>query len=145
MQETPRRIGRSVWAIFAGFLVVVILSIATDLLMHAIGVFPQIGQRASDKAFLLATIYRSVYAILGSYITARLAPYHPMLHALWGGVIGLVLGVIGAVTTWNRGPEFGPHWYPISLIVVALPCAWVGGRIAEKHLRARTADSVLTR
>jgi hypothetical protein len=24
------------------------------------------------------------------------------------------------------GPEFGPHWYPVSLIVTALPCAWLG-------------------
>ena len=145
MQEAPRPIGRSVWAIFAGFLVVVVLSIATDLLMHVVGVMPPIGQPVTDKPLLVATIYRSIYAILGSYITARLAPYQPMLHALWGGVIGLVLGVIGAVTTWNRGPEFGPHWYPIALIVVALPCAWVGGKIAERQMSARSTNSVLTR
>jgi len=145
MQEAPRPIGRSVWAIFAGFLVVVVLSIATDLLMHVVGVMPPIGQPVTDKPLLVATIYRSIYAILGSYITARLAPYQPMLHAMWGGVIGLVLGVIGAVTTWNRGPEFGPHWYPIALIVVALPCAWVGGKIAERQMSARSTNSVLTR
>jgi hypothetical protein len=45
MEETPRRIGRSILAILTGFLAVVILSIATDLLMHAIGLFPQLGHR----------------------------------------------------------------------------------------------------
>ncbi|MGC1299385.1 MAG: hypothetical protein WA869_30535 [Alloacidobacterium sp.] len=120
MEETPRRVGRSILAILAGFLAVVILSIATDLLMHAIGLFPPLGQPMTDKPLLLATAYRLVYGIGGGYITARLAPYQPMLHALWGGVIGLILGIIGAVTTWNR-PALGPHWYPIALIVTALP------------------------
>jgi hypothetical protein len=132
MEETPRRIGRNILAILAGFLAVVILSIATDLLMHAIGLFPQLGQSMTDKPLLLATAYRLVYGIVGGYITARLAPYQPMLHALWGGVIGLVLGFIGAVTTWNR-PALRPHWYPIALIVIALPCAWAGGKLVEKQ------------
>jgi peptidoglycan/LPS O-acetylase OafA/YrhL len=138
MEETPRRIGRSILAILAGFLVVVILSIATDLLMHSIGLFPQLGQPITDKPLLIATAYRVIYAIIGSYITARLAPYQPMLHALWGGVIGLVLGIIGAVATWNRGPAFGPHWYPIALIVTALPCAWAGGKLVEKQASTQT-------
>jgi hypothetical protein len=83
----------------------------------------------SDALFLLATVYRTVYAIAGSYVTARLAPYGPMQHALLGGVIGLVLSTVGAVATWNQGPEFGPHWYPLALIATALPCAWAGGRL----------------
>ncbi len=132
MEETPRRVGRSILAILAGFLAVVILSIATDLLMHAIGLFPPLGQPMTDKPLLLATAYRLVYGMGGGYITARLAPYQPMLHALWGGVIGLILGIIGAVTTWNR-PALGPHWYPIALIVTALPCAWAGGKFVEKQ------------
>jgi hypothetical protein len=86
----------------------------------------------TDKPLLLATAYRLVYGSGGGYITARLAPYQPMLHAVWGGVIGLVLGIIGAVTTWNH-PALGPHWYPIALIVTALPCAWAGGKLAEKQ------------
>jgi len=39
----------------------------------------------------------------------------------------MVLAAVGAAVTWNKGPEFGPHWYPIALIVLALPCAWLGG------------------
>ena len=130
MEETPRRIGRSILAILAGFIVVVILSIATDLLMHVLGLYPRLGQAMSNELLVVATIYRSIYSILGSYITARLAPYQPMLHALWGGVIGFILAIIGAVTTWNH-PALGPHWYPIALIVTALPCAWVGGKLFE--------------
>jgi hypothetical protein len=86
---------------------------------------------------LLATLYRVVYAIFGSYLTARLAPQRPMKHALVGGLIGLVLASVGAAATWNKGPEFGPHWYPLALVVTALPCAWLGGLVADKFRRSR--------
>jgi peptidoglycan/LPS O-acetylase OafA/YrhL len=124
--------GRSVWAVFAGFLVVVVLSMGTDAVMHATGVFPPFGEPMSDSRFLLATVYRVVYTVLGSYLTARLAPQRPMKHALVGGFIGLVLASVGAAATWNKGPEFGPHWYPLALVATALPCAWVGGRLGGK-------------
>jgi hypothetical protein len=39
---------------------------------------------------------------------------------------------MGAVATWNRGPEFGPHWYPVALILLALPCVWAGARLRER-------------
>lgn len=132
-----RRIGRSIGALLAGFVVVVSLSIGTDTVLHATGVFAPVGQPMAGALFVLATVYRSVYGVAGSYITARLAPYRPMQHALVGGAIGLVLSTAGAIATWDRGPAFGPHWYPVSLIVLALPCAWAGGRISEAQLRAR--------
>jgi len=90
----------------------------------------------SDALFLLATVYRTIYCIGGSYIAARLAPDKPMKHALMLGVVGLIVSTAGAVATWNRGPEFGPHWYPVALIVTAIPCAWLGGRLRVTQLRA---------
>ena len=83
--QSPRRIGRSIGAVLAGFLAVVILSLGTDLALHAAGIFPALGDRMSDSLFVLATVYRTIYAVLGGYITARLAPNRPMEHALVGG------------------------------------------------------------
>jgi hypothetical protein len=141
MSETnrPRHIGRSIGAVVAGFVAVVILSLGTDVVLHATGVFPPLGQLVSDALLLLATVYRTAFAIAGCYLTARLAPDWPMRHAMVGGVIGLVLSTVGAVVTWNKGPAFGPHWYPLALIATALPCAWLGGKIREMQLRARPA------
>ena len=132
----PRRLGQSVWAIFAGFLFVVILSVATDALFHKLGVFPPLGEYTSDKPLLLATVYRAIFGIIGSYITARLAPHSPMRHALIGGCIGIVLGTVGAVATWNR--NLGPHWYSVALIVLALPQSWLGARV---YLRTASSNS----
>lgn len=61
-----KNVGRSIWAVVAGFLAVVILSIGTDAGLHAAGIFPGLGQRMSDGLFVLATIYRTIYGVVGS-------------------------------------------------------------------------------
>lgn len=76
--DHPRRLSRSIVALLAGFLFVVVLSLGTDKVLHAIGLFPPLGQRMADPLLLLATAYRTVYGIAGSYVTARLAPHSPM-------------------------------------------------------------------
>jgi len=133
MSEThpPRRIGRSIAAVLAGVVVSVILSLGTDAALIAAGIFPPLGHQPpmSDSLFLLATAYRIVYGVAASYIIARLAPDRPMQHALVGGAIGLVVSIVGAVVTWNHEPPLGPHWYPLALVVTALPCAWLGGKL----------------
>ena len=106
------------------------------------GIFPPLGQPMSDALFLLATAYRIVYGVAGSYITARLAPDRPMQHALVGGAVGLVLSIVGAVATWNRVPSLGPHWYPLALVATALPCAWLGGKLRLIQLRLPAAGGV---
>jgi hypothetical protein len=128
----PRGMGRSIGAAFAGLLLVVVLSLGTDIVLHSTGVFPAWGQPVSDGPLLLATVYRTIYSVAGSYLTARLASNRPMAHALALGAVGLVLSVVGAVVTWNKGPAFGPHWYPVALIVLAMPQCWLGGRLAMR-------------
>ena len=133
----PRSIGQSILALFAGFVAGVVLSVGTDLGLHAVGLWPSLGQPMSGPLLLFATLYRTIYGIISAYIVARLAPFRPMEHALIGGAIGTVVSIIGAAVTWNRG--LGPHWYPVALIFVALPSAWVGGRLRLAQLRRQTA------
>jgi hypothetical protein len=128
----PRRPLRSIWAVFAGLLFIFIVTTIVDVVLHATGVFPPWGKAMSDALFGVATAYRIVISIAGCYIAARLAPDRPMTHALWLGAIGVVISAIGAAVTWNKGAEFGPHWYPLLLVVVAMPCAWVGGKLFTK-------------
>jgi hypothetical protein len=135
-----RRIGRSIVAVLAGMIVGIVLSLGTDLVLHMAHVFPPLGASMTgyDGPLLLATIYRTLYGVLSSYIAARLAPHRPMLHAMVLGTIGFAVSILGAVVTWNKGPAFGPHWYPVALIVLALPTAWLGGklRLAQGGTRA---------
>jgi hypothetical protein len=115
-----------VGAVLLGFVVVVVLSLGTDQVLHVLQVYPPWGQPMWDPRLnLLALAYRCVYAVLGSYIAARVAPRNPMRHALALGVVGLVLSSAGALGA--MAAEMGPNWYPIALVVTALPCAWLGG------------------
>ena len=141
MSETnpPRRIGQSIGAVLIGIVAGIIFTLGTDIVLHAIHVFPPWGASMAgfEGALLLATAYRAVYGVMGSYIIARLAPDRPMLHALVGGFIGLAVSIVGAAVTWNKGPAFGPHWYPLALIVLAIPQAWAGVKLYEMQSRAR--------
>lgn len=129
----PRRmIVRSLSALFAGSLTVVVLSIASDVAMAGLDIFPPFGDRVADGPLLLATSYRSLYSILASYVAARLAPIRPMRHAMFLGIVGFLISTVGAITTWNAGPAFEPKWYPLALIATALPCAWAGGKLFER-------------
>ncbi|MEX2263582.1 MAG: hypothetical protein WD696_16615 [Bryobacteraceae bacterium] len=141
MSETDHtpRIPRRIGAVLAGLLAVVILSIATDMTLHASAIFPPAGQPMVDALWLLAAAYRTVYGAAGGYIAARLAPDRPMTHALALGVIGLAMSIAGAVAAWNGGPAYGPKWFSLALIAIALPSAWAGGRLLGAQLRARPA------
>jgi hypothetical protein len=120
---------RSAGAIFAGLVVIFILSTVVDVILHVSGVFPPWGQPMSDALFALATAYRIVISVFGCWLAARLAPARPMRHALALGGVGVIVSAIGSAATWNRGPAFGPHWYPLALIALSIPCAWLGGFI----------------
>jgi hypothetical protein len=135
-----RQIGRSLVALLAGMLVGIVLTLGTDIVLHAMGVLPPWGESMAgfEGALLLATVYRTAYGVAASYIIARLAPDRPMQHALVGGIVGLAASTVGAAVTWNKGPAFGPHWYPLVLIVLALPQAWVGGKLRSIQLRPHT-------
>ena len=99
---------KSIGAVLAGAVVGVVLSIVTDEALRAAGIFTPLGHPMSDALLLLATFYRTVYGILGSYVTARLAPNRPMMHALILGAIGVAASLAGVVVAWNRVAEFGP-------------------------------------
>jgi hypothetical protein len=132
-----RRLLRSVGAVLAGFAATVVVSTATDLVLHAAGVFPPWGQPMGDALFALAIVYRTIFCVGGCYIAARLAPIRPLQHALVLGALGLIVSTAGTIATWGRGPAFGPSWYPLALIALALPCAWAGGVLGSRPRHAR--------
>ena len=133
----PGRILRRIGAVLAGLIVVGILDIGIDTVLHATGVYPPWFQPMSTSLWLLAIGYRTIDGIIGGYTAARLAPDRPVVHALVLGLIGIVLSTVGVIGTWNKGPEFGPKWYPLTLVGIALPCALIGGLLREQQLRAR--------
>jgi hypothetical protein len=80
---------------------------------------------------VFATVYRTIYTVLGGYVTARLAPYRPMTHVWILSIFGLLAAITGALATWDKGPEFGPKWYPLALVILAIPSVLLGGKLAR--------------
>ncbi len=119
------RIGRSVLAILAGMIAVIILSLATDMALVTAGVFPPLDRPAAFTTGMLlaATAYRSIYGIIGGMTAAHLASSRPIAHSLVLGFLGLLASLGGAASMWGAGP----NWYPVALVVLALPAAWLGG------------------
>ena len=132
--SSQRQLGRSILAVLAGMFVAIVLTLITDLILHRLRVFPPLGERAPDRLLALATGYRVVFGVAASYLTAYLAPYRPLAHAMVGGAIGFAASLAGAIATWNGGPAYEPHWYPVALVVLALPQSWLGGWIRLRQI-----------
>lgn len=132
-QSGWRSIVRSVLAVPAGLMTIFVLSLATDQFFHSLGVYPPWGEPmmgTGDNALALA--YRGVYAVLGGYVAARLAPRAPIGHALALGLVGVVLATLGAIAAW----DLSPAWFLIGLIAISLPAAWLGGRLQARSVGA---------
>jgi len=117
---------KSIGAIIAGFATIVILSVLTDSILEKAGIM-KTDPFVTNSAWLIAIIilYRTVFNTFGCYLAARLAPIKPMKHAIFLGIIGFVLTIAGLIAMW----DVPPRWYPISLIVLTLPAAWLGGKL----------------
>ena len=140
-QSAPRRVVRRVGPVLVGLVTIFATSTATDVVLHQTGVFPPPGATGMTHAlFILAFSYRAVFDVFGCYLTARLAPARPMLHAMILGAIGLVLSILGGIAMWD--PTFA--WYPILLAASALPSGWLGGHLAARQA-ARAHRGALTR
>ena len=120
-----KNIFKSIWAVVAGFLVVVVLSVVTDAILEKAGVLPS-GGYLSNSLSLLALVYRTIYTIAGGYLAASLAPNRPARHVMILGLVGILGGLAGLISTWGKG--MGPVWYPVALAVLAYPSVWLGGR-----------------
>lgn len=123
--STGTRWGRSILAVVAGLVLIFVLSIAVDTVLEKT-VLPGLARaEATTLQWIFVTLYRAVISIAGCYLAARLAPDRPMAHALALGAVGVVVSALGLFVMWG----VGPLWYPVALVVIALPCGYVGGRL----------------
>ena len=122
---------KSIGAVLAGFVVVVITSVLTDFILESAGLLPPPDKPELTTAGMLvvALLYRTAYTVLGGYVTAWLAPNKPMAHGIALGALGMVAGTAGAIAMW----KLGNNWYPITLVVEAIPCTWLGAKLYTKR------------
>lgn len=117
---------KSIGSILVGLIAVVVLSTLTDVVLESTGLM-QTNPFDANPWWLvvIVIIYRNIYGTVGSYLAARLAPHKPMRHAIILGFIGFALSIAGTIVMW----DIPPHWYPLTLIALTLPSAWLGGKL----------------
>lgn len=122
---------KSIWAVLAGILVNVVLSLATATALEKAGIFtpPEQGMLVTWM-LVVALSYRLIYTFLGGYVTAWLSPSRPMRHVIILGSIGAALCVVGIIVAWN----LSERWYRIALAVTAFPVTWMGGSMRMRRL-----------
>lgn len=118
---------KSIGAVVAGLVFIGVTHSAIDAILENTGVLPKGNLYVSTPLILFVIFYRAVFSLIGCYLTAKLAPKNPMKHALILGGLGTVLSATGAIVTADM--NLGPAWYAWSLVVIALPVAWLGGKL----------------
>lgn len=121
---------RSVGAVVVGFLFIAVLSFGSDLILRI--TFPDdvdLPVRiVSVRVLSLSLISAAVYATVGCYLTARLAPARPMWHALLLGILVLLFTGTNTTVLWTLAAT----WYKVASLALVMPCAWIGGWLAER-------------
>ena len=117
-----RKTLKSIWAVVAGILVIVLLSIGTDAILESF-------IYGLNQMLIIPLIYRTIYAVIGGYITAKLAPQNPKKHVLILNCIGIFMGLLGVIFGWN----LSAHWYPIALVITSAVGVWYGGELRIKQ------------
>ncbi|HYR07951.1 MAG TPA: hypothetical protein VEQ60_09290 [Longimicrobium sp.] len=125
--------GRSILAIVVGFVLTGALNFGTNTVLSRVApdmVPPSGTPNTNTAALLVICAYVALFGILGCYVTARLAPSRPLLHALIMGGIALAMSIPVTMSVWNDTPV----WFNVYNLLAVMPYAWIGGTIREREL-----------
>jgi xanthine/uracil permease len=132
---------RSIGSVVAGFVFIAIgVNVANIPLRRMMPeAFDANGGTHDTTALLISFVTVAVFAVAGSYLTARLAPNRPMRHALILAAAGLVFNVVSAAMMWG----YWPAWYTLISLALVMPYGWLGGRLRERQLEGAVARPAL--
>ena len=104
------RCKRTVGAIAAGLFFIIGVTTLVDLVLHATGVFPPMDQPIQRRARAAGDrlSHRHLRRRRVAHGAARAERADEARHD--PGYVGVVLGLVGVLATWNLG--LGPRWYP---------------------------------
>jgi hypothetical protein len=131
-----KRSVHSVLAVGVGLAVIIALSNGTDTVLELTGVYPSVEEQrwdGFDTPWMLATAlaYRVMFAVIGGYATARLAPARPAAHVTALLVIGCLLGLGGLAAASG----VTPLWFSLAVLILTPLAVWVGGRVHGRPRR----------
>ena len=127
---------QSIIAVVVGFVLTALLNFGTNAALAMAGVLPTGGPVTDPATLVMICAYVAAFGILGCYVTARLAPSRPLLHALVLGAVALAMSIPVTIMAWNDTPA----WFNVYNLLAVMPYAYVGGRLRERQLQRGTAS-----
>jgi hypothetical protein len=129
---------RSIICVVAGFVVVMAVVIAgtaaaTELIVPG-GLFDAATGSPADlpaNYYAANLVVSGMGAMLGGWVTARMAPAAEMLHVLALALLILLMS-IPALLGYGPGVELQPVWYRITLPVLGIGGALLGGWLRSR-------------
>lgn len=115
---------RSILSVLAGYLASMIL---TASFYHLFIKDSGTPYGPSSTAFLLMMIANVIYCFIGGVITASIAAQNRIRHAMYLGVVMIILGILHLFLVESKAPMS----FQIIALVLALPAAWFGGFLRE--------------
>lgn len=113
-----KNIFKNIAAVIIGFVSVAALSIVTDAVLEKF---------VTSINLVFALFYRSIFTIIGGYITARLSSTNPMRQVYIVATIGFLAGTLGAIANWDKA--VGNEWYPVLLAISGPLFVYLGGKL----------------
>jgi hypothetical protein len=142
---TALRVLRSVAAIVAGYGVMSLTVIGGTIIAASLfvpGGMPAVAGGALTglpAAYLAANLATGALgAVLGGWLTARIAAVAPLGHAAVLAVFPATLALGAATTNMPAGPQ--PGWYPIAIGVIGVAGVLTGGKLRAAAADAAAAD-----
>ncbi|HEY1772896.1 MAG TPA: hypothetical protein VGH91_06870 [Gammaproteobacteria bacterium] len=134
---------RSIGAVAAGLLTIVLLCVLTDALLVAVHVLPspELHRPYTLACLGVVIVYCTAYTLVGGYVTARLAPTRPVAHAVVLGMLGMALSTLGTLHQW----QIGDGWNAITLVAEGIPLCWLGALIYTQWLRSHPLSGLVLR
>jgi len=124
---------RSVISVFFGYVVIVVLMIVTTFILGVIlrNTFDMVSTQELDRTFL-DLVYGFVYTVVGGYATATMANRSETKHALALGIVLAAVSIVMLIVcsiSESAYFETQPLWYRITLPVMTIPAALLGGKL----------------
>jgi len=132
---------RSIGAVLAGFVVMAVtimvgtIALTAALIPGGIATMrpPQSGTVA-PSGYLAANLALSfLAAVLGGYLTVRLAASAPVIHALALGTLLMIMGMVTVAQAGDAGSSAGqPSWYPWVITTLGVVGVMAGGMLRAR-------------
>jgi hypothetical protein len=128
---------RLILSIIAGIATTMLLTIITDEVLNLLGKHPPLFKPILDDSLVqLVLVYHSLYAIIGAFVTAKIAKNQSRTAVLILGTKELFMWLVGMFILYDHSPT----WYNVTKALLGIPLAFIGGRLYEYYRKRRSLE-----